>query len=378
MSMNPSVPTPPDPSNLPANDFPASERQDVEPLLAIAAAPSATGTDSASPPKPWRPGPGLLGAVGWLIAYIAIQVVPVAVLLVMQKGIAVADSETREFVTENSVLIAVVACLAGVAIPVALFRSQSRRLLAIRGIRPVHLVICVLLVVPLLTINLQLASWFGELTRKEPLRELENPYEPIMNQSMTIVFVVLCVLPAVGEETFFRGFLGRGLLARWQLIPGMLLTSLPFGLLHFESREHIVATTLLGICLHAAYVMTRTLAAPIIMHILNNTVPAIGFKVAMQEGLLDKDTLHQMDTLPPLLLISGACAVVALGALLYQTRTRWLLPDGSTWSPGYVATEMPPAGVPARAVSGSPRWIAVAAAVASCVTFGAAIVSVGR
>ena len=48
-------------------------------------------------------------------------------------------------------------------------------------------------------------------------------------------------------------------------------------------------------------------------------------------------------------------AVIALLVVLYQSRTRWQLPDGSFWSPGYVATDMPSREVGAVAVNAKAR-----------------------
>src|SRR5208337_4060578 len=64
--------------------------------------------------------------------------------------------------------------------------------------------------------------------------------------------------PALNEELFCRGFLGRGLLGRYGTVGGILLTSLFFGLLHLDP-PHVVATFVMGCCLHFTYLMTRSL-----------------------------------------------------------------------------------------------------------------------
>lgn len=76
------------------------------------------------------------------------------------------------------------------------------------------------------------------------------------------------------------------------------------------------------------------------------------------------------NTLLPLPLFAAAlAATVAVGWLLYATRTRWVLPDGSEWSPGYVTAEMPPASLGAVTEGAVPRAGGVVAVAAVYVLF---------
>src|SRR5439155_12488105 len=55
--------------------------------------------------------------------------------------------------------------------------------------------------------------------------------------------------------------------------------------------------------------------------------------------------------LAPSLVLAAGAAVLLLFFHFFRTRTRWLLPGGEVWSPGYVTAEMPPAEVEAVARS---------------------------
>jgi len=51
-------------------------------------------------------------------------------------------------------------------------------------------------------------------------------------------------------------------------------------------------------------------------------------------------------------------------------RTRWVLLEGSEWTPGYLTAEMPPVEVGARAKTTRPGAGAILLALVGCVAFG--------
>src|SRR5262249_41293070 len=71
------------------------------------------------------------------------------------------------------------------------------------------------------------------------------------------------------EELFFRGFLGRGLIGRYGVLAGVLLTSLLFGTIHVHPIL-ICGAAAFGICVHLIYLATRSLWVPALLHFLNN------------------------------------------------------------------------------------------------------------
>lgn len=91
-----------------------------------------------------------------------------------------------------------------------------------------------------------------------------------------------CLLPAVGEEVMFRGFLGRGLLARYGLAGGTLLSAM-FSLMHADPVQAL-AVLVLGITLQGVYIATRSLFAPMLLHGLNNAL-AFGLAIVDPESL---------------------------------------------------------------------------------------------
>jgi membrane protease YdiL (CAAX protease family) len=81
--------------------------------------------------------------------------------------------------------------------------------------------------------------------------------------------LIIGVGPAIGEELFCRGFLGRGLVAWHGPRIGVLATSLLFGIMHVIPAQAAYAAVL-GVILHVLALSGRSLWLPMIAHFLNN------------------------------------------------------------------------------------------------------------
>jgi tetratricopeptide (TPR) repeat protein len=155
--------------------------------------------------------------------------------------------------------------------------------------------------------------------------------------------LVGCLLPALGEEAFFRGFLSRGLVGRYGIARGTLLAAGLFGAMHIIP-SNICAALILGIACQMVFLSARSLSAPITLHVLYNlTLLAID----KLDGWAHVGLFHADGSLSAGLVALALATVAGLMVLLYQTRVRWVLPDGQPWSPGYPTAEMPPAAVAA-------------------------------
>src|SRR5262249_2960925 len=102
-----------------------------------------------------------------------------------------------------------------------------------------------------------------------------NSLETIASQTAAAPFVVLVVAlalgPALGEEIVFRGLIGPGLLRRWGVPMGVLLTSVLFAGAH-GFPPHAVGLLPIAFFLHYAFLRTGSLWSPILLHFLNNTL----------------------------------------------------------------------------------------------------------
>jgi membrane protease YdiL (CAAX protease family)/Flp pilus assembly protein TadD len=340
------------------------------------------------------PGPGFWGAIGYCLLVVIVQ----TLLLIPLRLAGLNPLKEKADLVPFAVAATAALFLTAWVLVRKNYGPQARRILAVRRMSGVHLVLVLLLAPPLLVVNLQAANWFAQglgqdqgpegmkdqgTTRATTLlatatpssRLMDQIYEELAKQSWLLILIAGCLLPGLGEEMLFRGFLGRGLLARFGPALGILVTSALFGLLHLDPVR-ICATTILGVGLHLVYLATRSFWAPVLLHALNNVLAFALMQLAL-DSTIDLSGLEDGPNLAPLVVLAALAAVAALGLLLYQTRVRWVLPDGSAWSPGYVTAEMPFSELAAVPRRGVPRGLVRLAAVGAYLAFGGVFAYLG-
>lgn len=246
------------------------------------------------------------------------------------------------------------------------YRGCVRRIAAIRLPAFAHGVIAIVLPLPLAVAILACSAWTGrwssspsgtsavELRSAEvwPLTAAPAPsrwafvdekYMELARQSWFIVIVAGCLLPAMGEELFFRAFLGRGLIARFGGVVGVAVTSLLFGLFHL-TPERILWAAIIGVVMHIVYLSSKSILAPMAVHFLNNLL-VLAASRWIQDGSWMPTEAGGVFYMP---LGLWMAAVAAVGALMWSNwrgRVRWIALCGEAWTPGFLSAEMPPAGV---------------------------------
>ncbi len=95
--------------------------------------------------------------------------------------------------------------------------------------------------------------------------------------SMAFLVFALAVLAPITEEAVFRGFLFKGVQHRLGPVWAVLLSALPWALLHVFQYDwyHITHIVLLGLVLGGARWKTSSLFVPLILHGLNNTIATL-------------------------------------------------------------------------------------------------------
>ena len=138
-----------------------------------------------------------------------------------------------------------------------------------------------------------------------------NTLEALQRQGqlepLGILVVALALGPAIGEEVVFRGLIGAGLVRRWGVLLGVLLTSTLFAGVH-GFPPHAVATFPLALFLHYSYLKTGSLWTPIALHFFNNALSVVLFKLPEAE---------QFPGSPAVLLTAGLYVAV-ISALLWR------------------------------------------------------------
>jgi membrane protease YdiL (CAAX protease family) len=380
-------PTEPSAEDDPRSDVFAAYESPGAPVFAAELA----GGLEDTPQLPARPHPHFGWAVLWMFAFWAVQIAVSVVVVVIAMLVAMAQrppspEQFEVAMADVSVVIIPIGTLFSVitAIVIAFifYRRQFGVRLALRGMTGQQWLASLLAVLPLAVIASEITNCVGEVLPSFSTEVLSQ----FAASSWLLVFVAACLFPAIGEEIFCRGFLGRGLVANHGVVAGVLLASLLFGIMHIDPVQSVGAFVL-GLGLHFIYLTTRSLLAPMLVHMLNN---AFAFWVMRNyewcplPGLSPLPDGGQVHT-PPSVMIAAVVAAAALLGMFYQTRTRWLLTSGDsqqgeekTWSPGYVTAEQPPRELDCRVATSRPKLWLVAIVVLSYGVLLAALVVESR
>lgn len=281
-------------------------------------------------------GPGLPEACGWTLFYILAQGIAAVgcmlALLIAAFGGWPGDQDAAvrlllDINLDSSFLLIGVTTLGAlfVIVPAVRWRlgPQMRARLQLRRPEKRNLLLAVGAVVPLAVLSRALydvaARQWQVLAADVPaLAELNqtNALEAVAHQSASVPFGILVVAlalgPALGEEIVFRGVIGPGLVRRWGVLTGVLLTSVLFAGVH-GYPPHALATLPLACFLHYALLRTGSLWTPIVLHFLNN---------ALALAMMKYPLLGQLPDSPAVLAASALYVLVVAGLLGagYQTR----------------------------------------------------------
>lgn len=98
---------------------------------------------------------------------------------------------------------------------------------------------------------------------------MNTSYEMLMGQPTILIVLVMALMPAVGEEIFFRGFLFGGLRYKYGVKWAVILSAVIFGAFHM-SLVKLIPTAMLGACF--AYIVYRSgsIYIGMTLHFINN------------------------------------------------------------------------------------------------------------
>lgn len=137
------------------------------------------------------------------------------------------------------------------------------------------------------------------------LLDFKNPLQLIP------VAFVMAVVPAVGEELFFRGLLmGNFLREKMHPAIAIIVSGFLFAIVHFEF-DNTLAIWVLGSFLGYLYYVTGSLWVPIAAHFVNNFLTVL-LKYLFNIGVISADVAEAQTPL-----YATAISVVLFGACLY-------------------------------------------------------------
>lgn len=152
----------------------------------------------------------------------------------------------------------------------------------------------------------------------ESTQSMADTMAEYVRQPFWVLVLVMAVMPAVGEELMFRGFIFGTLKRRWRVLPAMLVTSAIFGIYHM-SLSKFFTTALLGFMLVYVVEKTGSIFCSMLMHFCNNLVAVVVMKYSEQASravpILTKSSYVRSDYL---LLVGVACIGLGLGWFLLK------------------------------------------------------------
>ena len=352
--------------------------------------------------KGQSPGMHVLEAVAWTWSMFAIHAVTGLTALFLLAGMVIApdidaatleDSEqsgeifqagieTAQSLFTTHVMTFEMGLFVVFAIAVAALRigTPLHRKLNLLPIGPLHLLCMFAMLLPLTIVtggfySVADMAWQHLTADMKIMRVLDsfNTVNAMKSITASISFPMLLLLvavaPAVGEELIFRGVIGRGLTARYGLVLGIFFSSVLFAMVHGHP-VHAIGVFPLGVCMHIAYVATRSFWAPVLIHFLNNAMAVVFSKMLTEEMQQAAEQTAQSPSVSPILFAFAALAVCAILTLIWKTRVQYFYKDGSAWDPGFPTVEQPPATVNAHAGRYSvSNWMLVGAASAMIAFF---------
>ncbi|MCX7610113.1 MAG: CPBP family intramembrane metalloprotease [Ignavibacterium sp.] len=162
-----------------------------------------------------------------------------------------------------------------------------------------------LILSPLLQIYLYIQNYYIELLAKKVsvikvLKDLldhinnlvEKTYGNLLQSSNVFEFIfivfVVAVVPAISEETMFRGFVQRSFEQRLSPFLSSFITAIFFSLYHFNPYG-LIPLAILGIYFGLSAYYSKSLIVPIILHFLNNFSAIVVYHIIGSEDLIKSD-----------------------------------------------------------------------------------------
>lgn len=107
------------------------------------------------------------------------------------------------------------------------------------------------------------------------MKELENINSMLMDNSNGLLMIMTVgIIVPIAEELLFRGLIFREIEEKFKIVPTVLITGIGFGIFHMVPVQ-IVYASFLGIIMGAVFYWTKSIYAPILLHIANNTASSI-------------------------------------------------------------------------------------------------------
>ncbi|MBA3828276.1 MAG: CPBP family intramembrane metalloprotease [Taibaiella sp.] len=166
--------------------------------------------------------------------------------------------------------------------------------------------------------GMHLGKWADDA--QKAIEKMEKPFFNFTSFGDFIkVFAILALLPAIGEELFFRGILMRFMKKRSRnMIYPIILSGLLFAIAHFTVYGFI-PIFMAGILLGTIYYLTGSIWCSMLFHLLNNGLQLI--IVYMAHDNVTIRAFMESNHLPFYIPVTGAIVFVISFYLLWKNKT---------------------------------------------------------
>jgi len=148
---------------------------------------------------------------------------------------------------------------------------------------------------------------------------VEKTYSNLLSASniieLILVVVVVAVVPALSEETMFRGFIQRSFELKYKKYFGAIITAVFFSLYHFNPYGFI-PLFILGTFFGFAAYKSKTLLIPMFLHFLNNFSAVTLYHIIGDDELIKSDASVNPNELSSYVMMFFALVLLFTGLII--------------------------------------------------------------
>ncbi len=193
-------------------------------------------------------------------------------------------------------------------------------------------IIGIIILTPLLQSYLYIQNYFLVILAKnssavnsiksffDALNEMvEKTYGNLLSASnifeLTLVVIVVAVVPALSEETMFRGFIQRSFELKYKKYLAAIITAIFFSLYHFNPYG-FVPLFILGAFFGFAAYKSKTLIIPMILHFLNNFSAVSLYHIIGDDEIIKSDVSVNQNELSSYVMMFFGLTVLFVGLIV--------------------------------------------------------------
>ncbi|MCU0343319.1 MAG: CPBP family intramembrane metalloprotease [Ignavibacterium sp.] len=149
---------------------------------------------------------------------------------------------------------------------------------------------------------------------------VEKTYGNLLSASnifeFALVVIVVAIVPALSEETMFRGFIQRSFELRYKKYYGAIITAIFFSLYHFNPYG-LIPLFILGAFFGFAAYKSKTLLIPMFLHFLNNFSAVTLYHIIGDDELLKSDASINPDELSSYVFMFLGLTALFVGLIVF-------------------------------------------------------------